>query len=240
MLTSGFTLTELLVLVGVSSMLAGLLLADLTEAKAKLWQQACAANLKHWGMAFDLYSQDYNGTFYYDVGGAGFDDSFAPYGRYLNTNPNPIAAIRTVRVCPVVAARMPGVITVRSYTMPIGTYRKGLKYTNADVTGSPFYDGANNSYWPNLKSAPRPSEFLLLIEGRGNTIHCGNTALHDAVTQLHTGTGGDTVTAINRHSAVVNCLFGDYHVAPLSIEQIDAMDGNCTGTNPPNYAFALN
>lgn len=225
-------------------MLAGLLMADLAQVKSKLLQQACAANMKQWGMAFSLYAQDYNGSFYYDVGGASWDDSGVnppnPYLRYLGGS-DPLTTIRTMRVCPVVAARMPDFLaSLHSYTMPIGTYRHGLGYQNADTPGSPFYGSAFASYWPYLKSVPVPAKFLLLIEGRGNTIHCGSTALHDAVTKLHAGPSGDTVPAINRHSAVVNCLFGDYHVEPLAIGQIDAMDGNCSSASPPNYTFALN
>src|SRR5664279_1425577 len=103
--SAGFTLTELLVLIGVGSMLAGLLMADLTQAKSKLLQQACAANMKQWGMAFSLYSQDYNGTFYYSVAGADWDDVFLsnnppnPYLRYLGGG-NLALTIRSMRICP--------------------------------------------------------------------------------------------------------------------------------------------
>src|ERR1035437_4968743 len=64
----GFTLTEFSVLMAVGVMLAGVLVADLSQTRMKLLQQACAANLKQWGMAIDLYSQDFGGTYY--LGGA--------------------------------------------------------------------------------------------------------------------------------------------------------------------------
>ena len=230
-------------------MLAGLLMADLAQTKSKLLQQACAANMKQWGMAFSLYAQDYNGTFYYDVGGAAWDDVFLsnnppnPYLRYLGGG-NLALTIRSMRICPARAVTMSqseiNGTPFHSYAMPIGNYRKGFGYVPADASGSPFYGGAIAPYWPNLKSVPMPTKFLVLIESRGNTISCGSTALHDAVTQPHAGPCGDTVPAINRHSALVNCLFGDYHVEPLAIGQIDAMDGNCSSASPPNYTFALN
>jgi hypothetical protein len=106
-----------------------------------------------------------------------------------------------------------------------------LNYANADVSGSPFYLDANSPYWPNLKACPKPSEYLLLVECKGNTFSCGNTALHDAVTQLHTGTGGDTITTINWHSSMVNCLFGDYHAESLGLSKINDSDGNCAAGN---------
>ena len=61
---AAFTLTELLVLVGVGAILSGVLVADFSQVRVKLLQQTCAANLKQWGMAFALYAQDYRGNLF--------------------------------------------------------------------------------------------------------------------------------------------------------------------------------
>jgi len=42
----GFTLAELLVLAAIGAVLAGLALADLSQERSKLLQEACANNLK--------------------------------------------------------------------------------------------------------------------------------------------------------------------------------------------------
>lgn len=239
---AGFTLTELLVLMGVSSVLAGLLLADLTQTKTKFFQQACAGNMKHWGMAFELYSQDYNGSFYYSVFGKQWDDtSTTPttnvYFRYLGKGDS-VTMIRNMRVCPARGATTTpsDAVSFHNYQMPIGTYRKGLQYANADAAGSPaipnpFYDSATGSYFPSLTFLPQPSSFLLLIESNGNTIHCGG--LVSATTTPHAGGGGDSVPAIARHGGGgVNCLFGDFHVEFVSPQVITNQDAiSCPAGN---------
>src|ERR1017187_7985157 len=97
---TGFTLTELSVLIAVGAILGGVLVADLSQTRAKLLQQACAANMKHWGMAFSMYADDYNGTFYYDVGGIHFTDVGSPLQRYFGGSSDTLATLRTMRACP--------------------------------------------------------------------------------------------------------------------------------------------
>src|SRR5438477_11279748 len=104
---TGFTLMELSVLVGVGLILASVLAADLNQARTKLLQQACAANMKQWGMRSSVCREGYNGTFYYDVGGLHFTDNGSPLQRYMGTSSNPIATLQTVRACPARIGQFP-------------------------------------------------------------------------------------------------------------------------------------
>jgi prepilin-type processing-associated H-X9-DG protein len=233
--TTGFTLTQLLVVIGVGSVLAGILAADLSQTRMTLLQQACAANMKHWGMAFDLYAQDYNNTIYYNDFRHYWEDVSSttwtnPYVRYLGGD-NSVTSIRTMRICPARIGQT-AFTTTYSYTMPIGNYKRGLHYVHADVSGSPFYDVTTSGYFPSFRFIPKPSSFLLLIEGRGNTTYCGD--LVTATTQLHVGTGGDTVPAIANHGGGgVNCLFGDFHVEFVSSQVITNQNAvSCPAGNP--------
>jgi len=233
----GFTLTELSVLLAVGGILAGVLVADLSQTRQKLLQQACAANMKHWGMAFSMYADDYSGTMYYDANGLHFTDFGTPLQQYFGNTSDPLTTVRTMRACPARIGQVP-LVELKGYEIPIGQYHKGLAYKNADVIGSPYYRGSPSNYWPDLKSVAQPAQYLLMIETY-NTLHCGG--LVNAVSLPATGAGPhDPLPSIARHGGgAVNCLFGDFHVEFVSATVITNHDVGC-GSPTGNVWFNLN
>jgi len=225
-----FTLIELLVVIAIIGILAGMLLPALNRARAKARLTACINNEKQWGVAFQMYSDDYAGMLYYAVGSVNFDDTGSPYVNYLGGGDANVR-MRTMRLCPAVRARMTQDQIVNAATVP-HTYSMPVAMTflaGAYVNVTP--DAAQFMGW-NIKSLPKPAQFLVLIDSKGNTITCGSGHLNDAVSQINSSSG-DTISALDRHQGGVNALFGDFHVEYLTqprIKEIDA--GDCKHGNP--------
>jgi len=238
--TAGFTRTELFVLLGVGTILSGVLGADLNQAKSKLLQQACAANLKQWGMAINLYAQDYNGSYYYlSQASINFDDNASPYAKYLGAGSSNtvVMTMRTMRTCPEVAARLPLSLTsipaFHNYSMPIPWVFVQGTYTNLDAL-----PGSASNIFPTLRYLNQPSQYLLMIDSGGHTMHCSD--LLSGTIGANSTPSGDTVRAIDRHGGSLNCLFGDFHVELVSAQTISNIAAIPCGGATGNPWFRMN
>jgi len=239
---AGFTLTELLVLVAVGAILTGLFLPQLSQTRSQLLRDACAAKMKHWGLVFDMYSQDYRGglfetadwsdTYYIDPNsGATLTN---PYVRYFGGS-DPDATMRSMRLCPFVVAS----VTLSNNSAGTAPHSYST-ITIPLVMGRGGYENmmtVDGYYWPNLKACPNPAQYLMMIDGTDRTLECGSTALENAVNGIP---NGDTIPAIDRHSGGVNCLFGDEHVEYVLYQRLVQQDAVGCGARTGNPWFNMN
>jgi len=85
---AGFTLVELLVVIGIIALLVGVLLPALNKARSSAQTVQCASNLRQWGMALQMYVDGNNGLVAFK-GPKGIDngsDIYGPPGNVVGIN----------------------------------------------------------------------------------------------------------------------------------------------------------
>jgi len=167
----GFTLVELLVVIGIIALLIAILLPALRKAKESANRIKCGANLRQICTAASMYAGDHKSGLYMPHSGVG--DDFSPYFRKYLTNIN-------VLICPstnnFVRGNVPADLTHaargpndpnpgHSYEgrqkMWTGTYPDG-KVIPPDATRVGYPDGFNN--WKSTKTVRKPSEVFLVTD----------------------------------------------------------------------------
>jgi hypothetical protein len=233
----GFTLTELLVLVAVGAILTGTLLPSLSDDRQKMLQAACASNLKQWGIVFQLYAGDFNGTIVLDMpagpGGAWYRAAGqGPYRRYAgdkgDTGQQTQLRIRKMKMCP---AQNPLDFPHSGNPPIVNDYDSARCLAGYEMIRlSP--PSANFRAWC-IKNCTHPSSTAIMLDG-----NC--SSLFGFFGPSGSGSIADFLSATNRHFGGCNVLWADMHVSWESWNAFCVGVGiPPTGAPPGQYWFSL-
>ncbi len=215
-----FTLIELMIVVAIIGVLAGLLLPVLSAARAAARQTACSSNLRQLGLAVEGYKNEYDGYFPPTMTvdnnmrwhGARasvsdpWDHTLGPLYRFLKDG--------EIHACPAFTGL--GAPTPGAYELGAGGYGYNEQY----IGGTPTWD------WKKMYSPANEAR----VRNQPETLLFGDAAALDGTTKqlveysfieapLYEAWGTKSDPSCHfRHNGRANFAFCDGHVAPLDMD----------------------
>jgi prepilin-type N-terminal cleavage/methylation domain-containing protein/prepilin-type processing-associated H-X9-DG protein len=226
---SGFTLIELLVVIAIIAILAAMLLPALSKAKQKAQSANCLSNLKQWGIAWVIYTDD-NGGYFSE--GEGVNTA---RGEWVVALRNAYARKPELLLCPsarvvpfsanygsTTVAHAFNASDINDPTIPLGEdnklragYGQNVWAYNALAT---IQKRAPSGHWKKMSAATRPTEIPLMADSKWRGGGPGHFPDHSGTTALTPPSHGDEALsggyeiahfAMKRHGQGINMAMFD-------------------------------
>lgn len=227
----GFTLVELLTVIGIIAVLSAILFPVLAQGRAKARQARCLSNMQQLGAAIEVYTQDHGGFLptwsisHPRVPPPSEDAATAAGWKLDEGQPNePSPGIVTWDISIMTYLKNEDVLVCPDN--PNSNAREARSYAIAQYTQKPYQlePGKWSAYGGDKVSILRPSETVLLFEKGNNAPGSWGDALGQNVYQYHGADApGDDPSVDDEdeyiepenflmwHSGGKNFLYVDYH-----------------------------
>lgn len=223
--SSGFTLVELLVVIGVIAILAGLLIPVVASARRAAGQAKCASNLRQWAIAVNIYVEENNDWLPRRGQGKMPTQTLDWYDDWFNALP-PLLGQRTYRDL-VSSGQMPQIGGNSIWICP-------QLYGAANAYGNLFGYAMNMAL--SARSAPLPdrigrvgSASTMVFMADGPAGYCSTIPF------ASTAAASAPFNPIARHTGKVNIAFLDGHVSAYDAEYV-----GCNVAGDPVHPDACN
>lgn len=211
-----FSLVELIVVIGIIALLAGIVVPTVEVLREKGKETACANNMRQWGSAMGMYLDEKRGVFPTD-GVSGDDDPSAWYNvlpQYIGVEPFYALKAKGKAPCSGMGKSI--------YICPSQRIDSELvaQYTSGTQTAYDFSYAMN--YWIN---APKEIDSLS-TRMRLTQVKYSDQFVVFSETKESSSKTVDASSADFRHRGRVNVVFADGHVAPVLKRYVNDVQWN--------------